>query len=49
VPPAGTGKRRKAWGKIYGFDVVGGVYDPSSTPESCTPQPSTNSFLFESQ
>jgi hypothetical protein len=33
VPVAGSGKKRKAWGKIYGSDVVGGVSNPSSTPE----------------
>jgi hypothetical protein len=40
VPVAGSGKKRKAWGKIYGSDVVGGVSNPSSTPEP--------SLLFES-
>jgi len=43
-----VGKKRKAWGKIYGSDVVGGVSDPPSTPESSTPSSSTPS-LFESQ
>jgi hypothetical protein len=51
APLAGAGKKRKVWGKIYGSDVVGGVSDPSSTPEHFTPHSSTstNSFLFESQ
>jgi hypothetical protein len=48
APLVGAGKKRKAWGKIYGSDAVGGVSDPSSTYEPCTPHPSTNSFLFES-
>jgi hypothetical protein len=33
-------------GGIYGSDAVGGVSDPSSTPESLTPQPS---LMFNSQ
>jgi hypothetical protein len=37
---ARSGKKRKAWGKIYGSDVVGGVSNPSSTSKSFTPQPS---------
>jgi hypothetical protein len=46
-----AGKKRKVWEKIYGSDAVGGVSDPSSTPESCTSHSSTStsSFLFESQ
>jgi hypothetical protein len=50
APLAGAGKKRKAWGKIYGSDAVG-VSDPPSTPKPCTPHSSTstNSFLFESQ
>jgi hypothetical protein len=48
VPVAGSGKKRKAWegGGIYGSDAVGGVSDPSSTPESLTPQPY---LMFNSQ
>jgi hypothetical protein len=46
VSIAGSGNKRKSWGNIYGSDVVGGVSDPSSTPESFAPQPS---LLFESQ
>jgi hypothetical protein len=51
APLTGAGKKRKAWEKIYGSDAVGGVSDPSSTPEPCTPHSftSTSSFLFESQ
>jgi hypothetical protein len=51
TPLAGAGKKRKAWGKIYGSDVIGGVFDPSSTPKPCTPHSSTSTspFLFESQ
>jgi hypothetical protein len=51
APLAVAGKKRKAWGMIYGSDAVGGVSDPSSTPEPCTPHSctSTNPFLFESQ
>jgi hypothetical protein len=45
VSVTGSGKKRKAWGKIYDSDVVDGS-DPSSTPETFTPQPS---LLFESQ
>jgi hypothetical protein len=45
VPVAGSRKKRKAWGKIYGSNVVGGS-DPSPTPKPFTPQPS---LLFESQ
>jgi hypothetical protein len=41
VPAAGSGKKRKAWGKIYGSDAVGGVSDLSSTPEP--------SLMFDSQ
>jgi hypothetical protein len=46
VPVAGSRKKRKAWGKIYGLDAVGGFSDPSSTPEPLTPQPS---LMFDSQ
>jgi hypothetical protein len=46
VNVAGSGKKRKAWGKIYGSDAVGGVSDPSSTPEPLTPKPS---LMFDSQ
>jgi hypothetical protein len=51
APLAGAGKKRKAWEKIYSSDAIGGVSDPSSTPEPCTPHSSTStsSFLFESQ
>jgi hypothetical protein len=51
APLAGAGKKRKAWGKIYGSDVIGRVFDPSSTPKPCTPHSSTSTspFLFESQ
>jgi hypothetical protein len=51
APVAGVGKKRKAWGKIYGSDAVGGVSDSSCIPEPCTPYSftSTSSFLFESQ
>jgi hypothetical protein len=35
-------------GEIYGSDVVGGVSDPSSTPEPLTPQPSLM-FDFQSE
>jgi len=42
------GKKRKAWRKIYGSEVVGGLSGPSSTPDpSSTHEPST-SFMFES-
>jgi hypothetical protein len=37
VPVAGSGKKGKAWRKIYGSDVVG-CSDPSSTPKPFTPQ-----------
>jgi hypothetical protein len=46
VPIVGSRKKRKAWGKIYGSDAVGGVSDPSSTPKPLTPQPS---LMFDSQ
>jgi hypothetical protein len=46
VPVARSGKKRKAWRKIYGSDAVGGVSDPSSIPEPLTPQPS---LMFDSQ
>jgi hypothetical protein len=46
MPVAGSGKKRKVWGKIYGSDAVGEVYDPSSTPEPLTPEPS---LMFDSQ
>jgi hypothetical protein len=46
VHVAGSGKKRKACGKIYGSNVVSGVSNPSSTLEPFTPQPS---LLFESQ
>jgi hypothetical protein len=51
APLVGARKKRKSWGKIYGSDVVGGVSDPSFTPEPCTPHSSTStsSLLFESQ
>jgi hypothetical protein len=51
APLAGARKKRKAWGKIYGSNAVGGISDPSSTPKPCTAHSSTStsSFLFESQ
>jgi hypothetical protein len=51
APLAGVGKERKAWGKIYGSNAIGRVFDSSSTPEPYTPHSSTStsSFLFESQ
>jgi hypothetical protein len=46
VSVAGSGKKRKAWGKIYGSDAVGEVSDPSSTSEPLTLEPS---LMFDSQ
>jgi hypothetical protein len=46
VPVAWSGKKRKALGKIYGSDAVGGVSDPSSISESLTHEPF---LMFDSQ